>query len=63
MIVSQLSETVLTDAAAFQQLEVDYFVGHPNQKLHRTDLQEVPILRMYGVTQQGRPPNGASILS
>jgi hypothetical protein len=40
--------------AAFQQLDVDYFIGPPNQQLYRTDLSEVPILRMYGVTEQGK---------
>ena len=43
---------------AFQQLEVDYFVGPPtahSQQVHRTDLHEVPILRMYGVTEAGVP--------
>lgn len=43
---------------AFQQLEVDYFVGPPtahSQQVHRTDLHEVPILRMYGVTEAGTP--------
>ena len=39
--------------AAFQQMEVDYYVGAPDQSMFRTDLQEVPILRMYGVTEQG----------
>lgn len=42
--------------AAFQQLEVDYFVGPPSAhslQVHRTDLNEVPILRMYGVTDAG----------
>ena len=39
--------------AAFQQMEVDYYIGPPNQSIFRTDLQEVPILRMYGVTEQG----------
>ncbi|KAK9916868.1 hypothetical protein WJX75_008145 [Coccomyxa subellipsoidea] len=42
-----------TDSLAFQQLDVDYFIGPPNQQLYRTDLSEVPILRMYGVTEQG----------
>ena len=39
--------------AAFQQMEVDYFIGAPDQSMFRTDLQEAPILRMYGVTEQG----------
>ena len=39
--------------AAFQQMEVDYYIGAPDQSMFRTDLQEVPILRMYGVTEQG----------
>jgi len=35
---------------------VDYFIGPPSvhsQQVHRTDLYEVPILRMYGVTEAG----------
>ena len=39
--------------AAFQQLEVDYFLGNPNRVVHRTDLLETPIVRMYGVTKEG----------
>jgi hypothetical protein len=39
--------------AAFQQLEVDYYIGAPNQQVFPTDLQETPIIRMYGVTEQG----------
>ncbi|KAK9843469.1 hypothetical protein WJX81_004288 [Elliptochloris bilobata] len=45
-----------SDSITFQQLEVDYFVGPPNAhslQVHRTDLHEVPILRMYGVTEAG----------
>ncbi|KAK9824535.1 hypothetical protein WJX72_011160 [[Myrmecia] bisecta] len=41
------------DPLVFQQLEVDYFVGAPNRSVHRTDLLEVPIIRMYGVTAAG----------
>ena len=37
-------------AAVFQQLDVDYVIGHPNKDVHTTDLAEVPIIRMYGVT-------------
>lgn len=35
---------------------MDYFIGPPSvhsQQVHRTDLYEVPILRMYGVTEAG----------
>ena len=39
--------------AAFQQLEVDTYVGAPNKAVYQTDLYEAPILRMYGVTQNG----------
>ena len=39
--------------AAFQQLEVDYYIGTPNKHVHATDLQETPIVRMYGVTENG----------
>ena len=39
--------------AAFQQLEVDYYIGAPNQQVFRTDLHETPIIRMYGVTEHG----------
>lgn len=42
--------------AAFQQLEVDYFVGPANHWHYKTDLSEVPILRMYGVTEHGEGP-------
>ena len=41
--------------AVFQQLEVDYYIGAPDQQTFRTDLLEVPIIRMYGVTEQGGP--------
>lgn len=39
--------------AVFQQMEVDYIIGHPNKDVHLTDLAEVPIIRMYGVTESG----------
>ena len=39
--------------AVFQQLEVDYIIGHPNRDVQVTDLTEVPIIRMYGVTESG----------
>lgn len=39
--------------AAFQQLEVDYFLGEPHEQVLRTELSEVPILRMYGVSESG----------
>ena len=41
--------------AAFQQLEVDYFLGPPDTRIAQTDLAEVPILRMYGVSEAGPP--------
>jgi DNA polymerase delta subunit 1 len=37
----------------FQQLEVDYNVAQPNTAFYPTDLKEVPIIRMFGVTEQG----------
>ena len=43
----------ITDAA-FQQLEVDYFLGDPDPRVHETKLAEVPILRMYGVSEAGK---------
>ena len=45
--------TCASTLAAFQQLEVDYYIGAPNQQVFPTDLQETPIIRMYGVTEQG----------
>lgn len=39
--------------AVFQQMEVDYIIGRPNKDVHLTDLAEVPIIRMYGVTESG----------
>jgi len=41
------------DRLVFQQLEVDYTSGAPNQQFYKSDLQEVPILRMFGVTELG----------
>lgn len=35
-------------------MEVDYVIGHPNRDVHKTDLTEVPIIRMYGVTESGK---------
>ena len=46
--------------AVFQQLEVDYIIGHPNKDVHVTDLTEVPIIRMYGVTESGTQGPAAS---
>ena len=43
--------------AVFQQMEVDYIIGHPNKDVHNTDLAEVPIIRMYGVTESGKHPD------
>eukprot|EP00884_Botryococcus_braunii_P008677 jgi/Botrbrau1/17810/Bobra.0127s0057.1 len=37
----------------FQQLEVDYYVGEPHRKWHQSDLQEAPIVRMFGVNETG----------
>jgi len=39
--------------AAFQQLDVDYYLGPPDPKVQTTELTEVPILRMYGVSEAG----------
>jgi hypothetical protein len=42
--------------AAFQQLEVDYCAAKPDAKFasdSQRTLQEVPVLRMYGVTEAG----------
>ena len=36
-------------------MDVDYIIGHPNKDVHATDLAEVPIIRMYGVTEAGVP--------
>lgn len=41
------------DRLVFQQLEVDYTSGPPNKQHYKTELQEVPILRMFGVTEKG----------
>nr|BAE48221.1 DNA polymerase delta subunit [Chlorella sorokiniana] len=37
----------------FQQLEVDYAMQGPHPVYHPTDLKEVPVVRMYGVTEGG----------
>ena len=37
----------------FQQLEVDYALGAPHATYYPTDLREVPVLRMFGVTERG----------
>ena len=50
------AECAVRTHAVFQQLEVDYYIGAPNQQVFRTDLHEVPIIRMYGVTEQGGGP-------
>ena len=39
--------------AVFQQLEVDYALAAPHPTYYPTDLKEVPVLRMYGVTEAG----------
>lgn len=41
------------DSLVFQQLEVDYVVAAPHQTFYPTDLKEVPVIRMYGVTEKG----------
>jgi len=45
------------DALIFQQLELDYTSGPPNAEYYtsasRHDLQDVPILRMFGVNSDG----------
>jgi hypothetical protein len=43
-------------SAAFQQLEVDYCAAKPDVKFashSQKSLSEVPVLRMYGVTEAG----------
>ena len=37
----------------FQQLELDYTLGVPHPRMGQTDLLEVPIVRMFGVTDAG----------
>jgi DNA polymerase delta subunit 1 len=37
----------------FQQLEVDYAMAKPHPVYYPTDLREVPVLRMFGVTEGG----------
>ena len=39
--------------AVFQQLEVDYAMAKPHPVYYPTDLREVPVLRMFGVTEGG----------
>ena len=39
--------------AVFQQLELDYTLGAPHPRAGLTDLTEVPIVRMFGVTDAG----------
>ena len=43
-----------TDRLVFQQLEVDFCSGAPNKQYYPSDLQEAPILRMFGVTELGK---------
>ena len=45
-----------TDTLLFQQLEVDYASGPPNKAYYKEDLQEAPVLRMYGVNEHGEWP-------
>ncbi|PRW18348.1 DNA polymerase delta catalytic subunit [Chlorella sorokiniana] len=42
-----------TDKLVFQQLEVDYTLAAPHATYYPTDLREVPVVRMYGVTEGG----------
>lgn len=42
-----------TDSLVFQQLEVDYTFGAPHPVYYPTDLKEVPVVRMFGVTEAG----------
>ena len=42
-----------THRLVFQQLDVDYTSGPPNQQLYPSDLVEVPIVRMFGVNEHG----------
>lgn len=39
--------------AVFQQLELDYTLGAPHPRAGLADLTEVPIVRMFGVTDAG----------
>ncbi|KAL4435029.1 hypothetical protein ABPG77_003854 [Micractinium sp. CCAP 211/92] len=41
------------DSLVFQQLEVDYAMQAPHPAFYPTDLKEVPVVRMYGVTEGG----------
>ena len=54
----------LSVTAVFQQMEVDYIIGRPNKDVHVTDLTDVPIIRMYGVTESGirTPREGMHLL-
>ena len=47
------SLTPLVLAAVFQQLETDYYISPPNKNIYPTELLEVPVIRMFGVTEQG----------
>ena len=40
-------------SAVFQQLETDCLVSAPNKAVHQTDLHEVPVIRMFGVNEEG----------
>lgn len=42
-----------TDPLIFQQFEVDYSSGKPNTRYYKSDLQEAPVLRMFGVNENG----------
>lgn len=41
------------ESTVFQQLELDYVSGPPNKRFYNTTLKEVPIIRAFGVTDQG----------
>uniref|UniRef100_A0A1D1ZQR0 DNA polymerase n=1 Tax=Auxenochlorella protothecoides TaxID=3075 RepID=A0A1D1ZQR0_AUXPR len=41
------------DKLVFQQLELDYTSGPPNKRFYNAQLREVPIIRMFGVTELG----------
>ena len=39
--------------AVFQQLEVDYAFSAPHPQYYPTDLKDVPVVRLFGVTERG----------
>ena len=46
----------------FQQLELDYTLGAPHPRARTPDLLEVPIIRMFGVTDAGAIPASESCM-